>query len=159
MPADSLQKQDREPDGQFRKGTSGNPAGRAPGSRNHATQMAEVLIEGEAEALTRRAIELALEGDALALKLCLERIVPRRKSRAVTLDLPRIDCVEDLGQAIDTVLQEVAGGRLFLDEGAALIGMMESKRKAVETIDLEKRLQALEADTAPDGAASDEAAP
>ena len=148
MPADSLQKQERGPDGQFRKGTSGNPAGRPPGSRNHATLMADVLLEGEVEALTRKAVELAMEGDTTALKLCLERIVPRRKSRAVTFDLPRIDRVEDLGNAIGSVLQEAARGRLFLDEAAALIGMMEARRKSIETIDFEKRLQALEAEAA-----------
>jgi hypothetical protein len=150
MPADSLQKQDREPDGLFRKGTSGNPAGRAPGCRNHATLMAEVLLDGEVEALTRKAVELAMEGDTTALKLCLERIVPRRKSRAVAFDLPRIDRVEDLGNAIGSVLEAAAGGRLFLDEAAALIGMMEARRKAIETIDFEKRLQALEAEVAAD---------
>ena len=150
MPADSLQKQERGPDGHFRKGHSGNPAGRAPGCRNHATQMAEVLLDGEVEALTRKAVELAMEGDTTALKLCLERIVPRRKSRAVTFDLPRIDRVEDLGNAIGSVLQEAADGRLFLDEAAAFIGMMETRRKVMETIDLEQRIQALEADVAAD---------
>ena len=79
--------------------------------------------------------------------------MPRRKSRAVTFDLPRVDRVEDLGNAIGSVLQEAANGRLFLDEAAALIGMMEARRKAIETIDLEKRLQALEAEIAADDAA------
>ena len=154
MPVDSLQKQDREPDGLFRKGHSGNPAGRPPGRRNHATTMAEILLDGEVEALTRKAVELAMEGDTTALKLCLERIVPRRKSRAVTVDLPRIDGVEDLGNAIGAVIEEAASGRLFLDEAAALIGMMETRRKAIETIDFEKRLQALEAGVAADDEAA-----
>ena len=153
MTADSLQKQITRPGSHlFQKRRSGNPAGRQPGCRNHATLMAEVLLEGEAEALTRRAIELALEGDTTALKLCLERILPQRRSRRVTFDLPPIDCAEDLGKAIGSVLQEAASGHLFLDEAAALIGMMEARRKALETIDLEQRLQALEA-------AEDEAAP
>ena len=94
--------------------------------------------------LTRRAIELALEGDTTALKLCLERIVPQRKSRAVSFDLPPIERAEDLAGAIGSVLQEASCVRLLLDEAAALVGMMESKRKAMETIDLENRLQALE---------------
>jgi hypothetical protein len=154
MTADSLQKQIKDPAGHlFRKGRSGNPAGRQPGSRNHATIAAELLLEGEAELLTRRAIELALEGDRMALGLCLERIVPRRKSRAVIFDLPPIDCAEDLGKAIGSVLQEAASGHLFLDEAAALIGMIEARRKVLETIDLEVRLQALEAELAKDEAA------
>ena len=153
MTADSLQKQITKPGSHlFQKGRSGNPAGRQPGSRNQLTIAAEVLLEGEAEALTRRAIELALEGDTTALKLCLERILPQRRSRRVVFDLPPIDRIEDLGKAIGSVLQEAANGQLFLDEAAALIGMMEFKRKALETIDLEQRLQALEAEAAEDEA-------
>jgi len=147
MPVNSLQKQDQGPDGRFPKGRSGNPSGRPPGARNRATIAAEVLLEGEAEALTRKAIELALEGDTTALKLCLERIVPQRRSRAVAFDLPPIERVEDLAGAIGTILQDVAGGRLLLDEGATLVGMMESKRRAMETVELEKRLRALEAES------------
>ena len=145
MTADFLQKQGQGADGRlFQKGRSGNPAGRRKGSRNRATLAAEALLEGEAQALTRKAIELAIAGDTTALRLCLERIVPQRKSRTVAFDLPRIDRVEDLAGAIGAIFQEVAGGRLRLDEGATLVGMLESKRRAMETIDLEKRLRALE---------------
>lgn len=45
----------------FRRGKSGNPAGRPRGARNRATLAAEALLEGEAEALTRKAIELAVD--------------------------------------------------------------------------------------------------
>jgi Family of unknown function (DUF5681) len=146
MAVDSLYKQRQGPRGRpFQKGQSGNLAGRPPGSRNHTTLVAEALLQGEAQALTRKAIELALEGDTTALRLCLERIVPQRKSRAVSFEAPRVDRVEDLAGAIGSIFQEVAGGRLRLDEGAALVGMLESKRRAMETIDLEKRLRALEA--------------
>ncbi len=132
------------PDRRFRKGQSGNPAGRKPGCRNRATMAAEALLEGEGEALTRKAIELALEGDTTALKLCLERIVPRRRSRTLSFDHPRIDKVSDLAQAIGSIFRDVAGGKLRLDEGATLVGMLEAKRRAVETVELEQRLRALE---------------
>jgi hypothetical protein len=131
----------------FRKGQSGNPAGRKPGSRNRATMAAEALLEGEGEALTRKAIELALEGDTTALKLCLERVVPRRRSRSVAFAVPPIERVEDLAPAIGAIFGEVADGKLRLDEGAALVGMLEAKRRAMETIDLEQRLRALETQT------------
>jgi hypothetical protein len=63
----------------FKKGQSGNPSGRPPGSRNKSTLAAEALLDGEAETLTRKAIEEAKAGNMIALRLCLERIVPPRK--------------------------------------------------------------------------------
>ena len=57
--------------GRWTKGTSGNPDGRPMGSRNRATLAAQTLLDGEGERLTRKAIELALEGDRAALRLCL----------------------------------------------------------------------------------------
>jgi len=61
---------------QFQKGVSGNPAGRPPGARNRATALAEQLLEGEARRLVRQAIDRAMGGDVLAMRLCLERILP-----------------------------------------------------------------------------------
>jgi hypothetical protein len=51
-------------DTHFGPGQSGNPAGRPKGSRNRSTLALEAIFEGEAEKLSRRAIEMALEGDA-----------------------------------------------------------------------------------------------
>jgi len=86
MPANFLQEQaDRDAGGRFRKGQSGNPAGRRRGVRNKATEAAERLLEGEAEALARKAIERALEGDPTALRLCLDRLIPPRRGRTVHL--------------------------------------------------------------------------
>src|SRR6267378_2403412 len=41
----------------FAPGQSGNPAGRPVGSRNKATLAIDALLDGEGEALTRKAIE------------------------------------------------------------------------------------------------------
>jgi hypothetical protein len=54
---------------QFHKGQSGNPAGRKRGSKNTLTLMREVLLEGEAEAIMRRAIDGGLNGEELPLRL------------------------------------------------------------------------------------------
>ena len=69
----------------FEKGRSGNPGGRRRGSRNRTTLAAAVLLEGQSEALTRKAVELALAGDPVALRLCIERILPVCRERAVRL--------------------------------------------------------------------------
>ena len=64
MPVDSVQKQvGWAENGRFRNGRSGNPEGRRVGVRNKATEAAELLLDEEAESLTRRAVELALESE------------------------------------------------------------------------------------------------
>jgi hypothetical protein len=56
-------------DGRWKKGQSANTNGRAAGSRNRTTLAIEALLEGEGEALTRKAIDLARAGDMQALRL------------------------------------------------------------------------------------------
>src|SRR5438128_12363380 len=80
----------------FEKGRSGNPLGRRVGCRNKTTIAAAALLAGEAEALTRMAVELALIGDPTALRLCLERILPPCRDRMVNFALPPIDRPADL---------------------------------------------------------------
>jgi hypothetical protein len=62
--------------GKFQKGQSGNPAGRRAGSRNKASLAVEALLDGEAEKLSRKAVEMALEGNAVALRLCHSLLAP-----------------------------------------------------------------------------------
>ena len=113
MPESHLQKQaERTPEGQFAKGFSGNPAGRPPGCRNHATRTAETLLDGEAEALTRKAVALALSGDALALRLCLDRVIAPRRDRPVHFDLPPIADIADVANAMAAVTATVAEGAI-----------------------------------------------
>lgn len=128
----------------FEKGKSGNPAGKPPGTRHKVSLAAEALLDGESEALTRKAIDLALAGDTTALRLCLERILPPRKSRKVALELPPIEKAEDLMAAFGAVVSAMADGELTLDEAALVVGLLEAKRKTLETVELERRLTELE---------------
>ncbi len=123
--------------GTFRPGNPGRPRG----ARNKATLAALALLEGEAEALTRRCVELALAGDTTALRLCLERLLP--KSRAVRLQLP-LRTLADLDVASDVVGGALADGTIVLDEVAVLTGLIEVRRRLLETTELEGRLVALE---------------
>lgn len=65
--------------GKFTAGNSGRPKG----SRNKATVAIESLLQGQAEALTQTAVTKALEGDSLALRLCMERIAPAPRDNTV----------------------------------------------------------------------------
>jgi hypothetical protein len=146
MPVDSLQKQEgRDAEGRFRKGQSGNPAGRSRGSRNKAIVAAEMLLEGEAEALTRRAVERALEGDAAALRLCLDRIIPPRRGRPVRLDsVAPVRGAGDLGGTMAAITTAATGGVITPGEAAELARVVEIFVRAVETSDFERRLKQLE---------------
>ena len=128
----------------FEPGKSGNPKGRPNGSRNKATLAIEELVEGEAEGLTHKAIELALKGDMQALRLCLDRICPPRKDRPISLELPTVETIPDIVTAIGATLEAVAAGEITPTEGQAVAGLLESKRKAIETEELERRLRRLE---------------
>src|SRR5258708_3319573 len=88
----------------FKAGWSGNPEGRPRGSRNKATMAVEALLDGEANAIARKAVEKALEGDMAALRLCLERVLPPRRDRPVVFDLPKIEGVSDALNASSAVL-------------------------------------------------------
>jgi hypothetical protein len=111
----------------FAPGQSGNPKGRPKGARNRATVAAEALLEGEAEALTRKAIDMALGGDVTALKLCLERLVPPRKDRTIAFEMPR---PEDATQAFAALLAAIAEGRITIGEASAVAGLIETQRRA-----------------------------
>src|SRR5689334_11279876 len=89
----------------WQKGQSGNPSGKPPGARHKATLAIEALLEGEAEAIGRKCIEKALEGDGVALKLVMERLVPLRKGRSVQFDVPDVANAADLSKALGAVLE------------------------------------------------------
>jgi hypothetical protein len=113
----------------FKPGESGNPAGRPKGARNHSTIAAEMLLEGEAQALTRKAIELAKGGDTTALKLCLERLLPPRKDRPLSFELPPIQSHEDSARATSAVLAAVAEGRIAPSEALIVMSLIEAHNR------------------------------
>jgi hypothetical protein len=132
------------PAGAFRKGRSGNPKGRPPGARNKATETAELLLDGEATALTRKAVERALEGDGMALRLCLERIIPARRGRAVQLAVPPMRGTADLGSTMAAITTAATQGVITPGEAADLARVVEIHVRAVEATDFDRRLRLLE---------------
>lgn len=142
--AETAIRKQRGPGRPFQPGQSGNPAGRTRGSRNAATLAVEALLDGEAEAITRRAINSALAGDMAAIKLVLDRVAPPRKSRPIQIDLPDVADAHGVASAQAAVVVAVAGGEISPDEATALSGLLEARRKALETEELEFRIRRLE---------------
>ena len=140
-PANSGRKQNTR----FKPGQSGNPSGKAPGTRHKITLAVEALLEGEAEALTRKAVQMALDGDGPALRLCLDRIAPARKDLPVSFALPPIKTAADTVIASASLLGAVAAGDVTPDEAGRVMALLTSHRALVETGDLERRIEQLEA--------------
>jgi hypothetical protein len=118
--------------------------GRTPGSRHKSTLAVEALLEGEAEGLTRKAIEMALAGDGPALRLCLDRIAPPRKDSPISFALPAIMTAADTVAASSSLLVAVAAGDVTPDEAGRVMALLTAHRTLVETGDLETRIAALE---------------
>ena len=128
----------------FGKGRSGNPAGRRVGSRNRATLAAAALLAGEAEGLTRKAVEAAFAGDPMALRLCIERILPRCGERPVKFALPPIESAADIAAAMKAVTSALADGEITPGEAGRIAGVVDTFIRAIETSGFEQRLQELE---------------
>ncbi len=134
----------REQDGRFRRGQSGNPNGKPRGRRHKTTLAVEELLDGEGEALTRKAIELAKAGDLTALRLCLERIAPVRKDRPVMFALPKLETPSDAVRTSAALVEAVANGELTPGEAGDLSRLIEAFTRAVEAHEFEDRISRLE---------------
>jgi hypothetical protein len=131
----------------FEKGQSGNPAGRPVGSRNKSALMAEAMFEGEAEAIVRMAIGKAKEGDITAIRLCLDRVLPRQRQRAAAFDLPPIASAADALAALTTIVAGVSAGDLTAAEASELSKLVDHYLRALEAKDFEARLHEIDTRT------------
>ena len=126
------------------KGQSGNPAGRRLGCRNRATLAAEQLLDGEAEGLVRKAVELAHSGDTVALRLCLDRTIAPRRERPVPIELPPVTSPADLAPTMGAIAAALARGAITSSQAAELAQFVDTFVRAIDASDFEGRLQQLE---------------
>ena len=118
---------------QFKPGESGNPEGRPKGSLNRRTQLVR-LLEPRAEELVNKMVELALGGDSNALRLCIERLIPKASSGAMSTTLPELD-INKVGLSIEIiteVMRQVLNGEITLEQGKAAISLIEDYRGMLE---------------------------
>ena len=128
----------------FQKGESGNPAGRPRGARNRTTVLLENLFAEDAEAIARKAIELAKAGETAALRMCLDRLVRARKDEPVVFDLPLLDTAADSVAAAARIVAAVADGDLTPSEAVDLAKVIDVYVGALATKGFEERLNKLE---------------
>ncbi|WP_404286452.1 hypothetical protein ACD578_15870 [Microvirga sp. RSM25] len=138
-------------EGRGKKGGPGKPfepgnSGRPQGSRNKTTLALEALLDGEAEEITRKVIELAKDGESMALKMAMDRILPPRRDRPVNFALPKLETPADAIRAAAAIAAAVAAGELTPMEAGEMAKLVESFTRAFEVHDIDKRLSQLEAE-------------
>lgn len=141
MTENSAKKQRGAP---FRKGQSGNPSGKPKGARNRTTVLAEKMMQDDAGDIVQAILAAAKKGDMTAARLILDRISPVRRGRPVYLELPSAKTAVDVSAALAELTVAMAAGDVTPEEAATVAAVFEVRRKALETEELELRLQALE---------------
>lgn len=125
----------------FKKGDRANPAGRPKGTKDKRTELRE-LLKPHAPALVKKAVQLALDGDTTALRLCVDRIIPPIKSYEAPVKLEGFDgTLSEQGQSI---LRAMGNGKLASSQTASLLQALAAQTRIVEAEELEKRVKALE---------------
>lgn len=126
--------------------TAGNKAGRGrpPGSRNKSTVWAEELIGQHREAVLRKCLAMALQGDSTAMRLCVERMLPLSKESRIGLKIANVSTIADVATELNRVLQAVSRGVITTEQGQRLADLLQSRGQIIESQELEARLHALE---------------
>lgn len=135
----------RPPKTAWKPGQSGNPAGKQPGTRNRATLLAQALLDKDVEQVVEQVVKAALKGDLAAAKMVIERVVPPARERPISLPLTGdLSTAAGVSAASSAVLQAACDGELLPAEASVLAAIIETRRKTIETEELERRITALE---------------
>lgn len=108
--------------GKFKPGQSGNPRGKKIGTTSKKTQLAK-LLEPHAQDLIQKAVELALEGDSQALRLCIERIIPKAKEPVIKVVIPDTTN-KDIEQITKEMFCSLSGQELSITEVRQLVSVV-----------------------------------
>ncbi|NMF98203.1 hypothetical protein GPA27_12490 [Aromatoleum toluolicum] len=131
----------RDACGRFAKGNPGKPRG----TRHRATTLALGLFESGIEDIAKTVVELARGGDLAAAKLVVDKLIPPTRERPINIALPPVADAAGVAAAAAAVVQAVADGELMPSEGTALAALLEGRRRALELVELDARVRALEA--------------
>lgn len=128
----------------FTKGSSGNPSGRAPGSRNRATLLRDSLAE-DVPAIIAVLVEQAKGGDIQAARLILERTLPPAKAVGPSIEVELDGFASgDLMARSEAVISALGKGEISTDVGASLMSALNVQANILEAHDLSERVARLE---------------
>ena len=123
----------------FTPGQSGNPAGRAVGSRNKQVLAAEAALFKHAQELVENLVTRANRGEPAAMRLAMDRILPTGRGRPLPIELPPVRSTEDAQAATGTIMDALKQGALSAREAADLLNVVTALVRLTGTIELMKK--------------------
>lgn len=123
----------------YTKGFSGNMAGRPAGIPDKRTRLRK-LLEPHAAELIAKLVELAKEGEPNAMKLCIDRLIPRIKDEPLSIGMLN----GSLSEKSQAVLSLMTQGELSPSEAEPLLNAISSIARVIETDELTNRIEKLE---------------
>lgn len=127
----------------FQKGQSGNPKGRPRGARCKATMAALSLLQDDLQAVTQVCIDRAKEGNLMACKLILDKLIPPARDLPVTFPAPELTSAAGLRAALASILKLVSIGHITPGEAAQLALVVNSLGTNLAIEELEQELDGL----------------
>ena len=125
----------------FTKGSSGNPLGKPKGATDKRTALRE-LLRPHAEKLIEKVVSLALKGDTTALRICIDRLVAPIRAKDTPVEIGKLE--GPLAGQGRVVLDALSSSSITPDEASAVMQVLVSHARLLETSELEGRITALE---------------
>jgi hypothetical protein len=128
----------------FKPGQSGNPAGRAVGSRNKKTLAVEAELFEHAQELVDDLVKRAKRGEPAAMRLCMERILPTGRGRPLPIELPPVRSAADAQAAADVIMDALKEGALSAREAVDLINVVAALTRLTGALEFIKKVARME---------------
>jgi len=96
-------------------------------------ELTDAMLEGSAEEIMQRVLELARNGDKAILVKCFERLVPRPRERPVSIQMPPVNSAADRANAVQAIIAQAAAGEIALSEAERFVRLIDIQIEAIET--------------------------
>lgn len=125
----------------FKKGQSGNPAGRKTGT-SEAAKLRHA-IEADLPDIISAMVDSATQGDTAAAKLLLDRTIPAMKPIAQTATVDSLQGT--LSEQGDVIVSAMGDGAITPEQAQQMLAGLASLSKIREVDELVQRIEQLEA--------------
>jgi hypothetical protein len=124
----------------YQPGQSGNPAGRAVGSRNKKTIAMEEAFFAQADALVQNVVKRAMAGEPAAMRLCMERVLPVGRGRPLPIDLPTVRSADDAQAAAAVITGALKQGAISAREAVDLLRVVEGLTRLAGAVEIVRKI-------------------